>query len=504
MRQLSSLRKIFKLHSGFLKDNHYDLHLSVHAAMEKCPENVVSISSSQILRFIDSICGYADRDSGIKETNSKIRRIGQVKDEPRARKEKAQLYRRLLDLQFISEYVCVIMDNVRDYDRLNSRGFYINGVKFRRLLGTNGGIKNSTIVYVADYLYPELKRRIDNGRNMEAMLVPAKLEAYQALVCSGSTPLPPPNGIIVVKDCVTRFKEDVIVIDDSVDGEPDLREVKDYEIEHNDSDGYGLMLPGYSKRVNEYLGGTEGNILSGMNTRYAWTKGMVYTFDFIEFAEKVAGTYEIVDVWGHKRDVRSAEVILTESMLKLWDCYDSWESYYENCQKNGYEFSTPKVTPDKLENIRNMNYQFLQSYNFTDEEIEELCSPTIDEIKGALGGDYRKSVLYLAGSGISEKTVFNKNIDPVIRALLVEPELINDSYVRKRIRNMIRKRIDDAKKGCIKVNGNYAMISGDPYALCQSMFGLEITGLLDKWEVYHKYWIDKGADEIVCFRAPMT
>jgi hypothetical protein len=241
-----------------------------------------------------------------------------------------------------------------------------------------------------------------------------------------------------------------------------------------------------------------------MNTRYAWTKGMVYTFDFIEFAEKVAGTYEIMDVWGHKRDVRNAEVILTESMLKLWDCYDSWESYYENCQKNGYEFSTPKVTPDKLENTRNMNYQFLQSYDFTDEEIEELCNPTIDEIKGALGNDYRKSILYLAGGNINEDTVFNEKIDPVIRALIVEPELINDSYIRRRIRNMIRKRIDDAKKGCIKVNGNYAMISGDPYALCQSMFGLEITGLLDKWEVYHKYWIDKGADEIVCFRAPMT
>jgi hypothetical protein len=61
--------------------------------------------------------------------------------------------------------------------------------------------------------------------------------------------------------------------------------------------------------------------------------------DFVEFAEKIAGTYEIIDVWGQKRDVREADVILTESMLKLWDSYDSWEDYFENCQKNNYEFA---------------------------------------------------------------------------------------------------------------------------------------------------------------------
>lgn len=59
-------------------------------------------------------------------------------------------------------------------------------------------------------------------------------------------------------------------------------------------------------------------------------------------------------------------------------------------------------------------------------------------------------------------------------------------------------------RGAIRIDANFAMISGDPYALAQSMFGLEITGLLQAGEVYHKYWIDKGSDEIACFRAPMT
>jgi hypothetical protein len=69
---------------------------------------------------------------------------------------------------------------------------------------------------------------------------------------------------------------------------------------------------------------------------------------------------------------------------------------------------------------------------------------------------------------------------------------------------MISKRINDAKKGVLSIDANYAMISGDPYALCQSMFGLDVTGLLKSGELYHKYWIDKGSDELACFRAPMT
>lgn len=501
MEQKKCLRLIYKIHSKQLKQSKWNLNLPLDTALNDYPETVVSISNNQMLRFIDELNGVGDIDSEIKSLQRKIK---VEKKKPRSKETKSNIrsfYKELYTKQFLSDYVCVIMDSNKDYDRANS-GFTINGIRFRRFLGTNGGIKNSTIVYVNENLYDELKRRLDNGRKMDKPLVPAKLEAYQALVCSGSTPIPKPNGIIVVKDCITHFKEDVILITDEDEGEPRLTYQEDYEIEHNDSDGFGLMLPQYSTRVNQFLTGRS-TPLSGMNTRYAWTKGMVYTFDFIEFAEKVAGTYEIEDVWGDKRDVRNAEVILTESMLKLWNCYDSWEDYYENCEKNHYQFSTPKITPEELENSRDMNYQFLQSYNFTDGDIQDLCQPTINEIDGVVGMDYRKTLAYLMGVGVNKKNVWSDR-ENFIKALTIEPSLINDTFIRKKIYSMIKKRMDCAKKGSIKVDANYAMISGDPYALAQNMFGLSVTGLLKKWEVYHKYWIDKGAEEIVCFRAPMT
>lgn len=471
-------------------------------ALRDYPDYIVSLGDSQILRFIDELNGIKDTTDTVKSIKRKIKH---EKKKPRSKNTKdtiTYLYRKLYELQFQPDYLCVIMNRNSDYDRAN-KGFTVNGITYHRLLGTNGGIKNSTIVYVSERLYPELKRRMDNGRNKDKSIVPAKLESYQALICSGSTPIPQPDGVIVVNDCITHFKDNVIMINDEADGEPIMTYEKDYEVEHNDSDGYGLMLPNYSRRVNMYLSGKD-EVISGMNTRWSWNKGMIYTFDFIDFAINVAHTFEIIDAWGHKRDVRRAEVILTTSMLKLWDSYYSWEDYYRNCRENHYLFSTPKVTPEKLENVRNTNYQFLQSYDFTDDELEELCKPTIDEIKDVLGMDYRKSLVFLAGYGLDAESIFNSEYDYCARALMIDKRMINDPFIRRRIWNMISKKIEAGKRGAIKINANFAMISGDPYALCQSMFGLEITGLLKSGELFHRYWIDKGSKEVACFRAPMT
>ena len=283
MEQKSCLKLIYKIHSNRLKKANWNLTLPLETAMNEYPEMIVSLNDSQLLRFIDELNGVSDINAKVRDIQRKIKL---EKKKPKSRSTTTvikYLYNELYSLQFQKDYVCVIMDSNKDYDRAN-QGFVINGVSYRRFLGTNGGIKNSTIVYVNALLYDELKRRLDNGRNKNIPLVPAKLEAYQALVCSGSTPIPEPNGIIVVKDCITHFKDNVIMINDEADGEPIMTEIKDYEIEHNDSDGYGLMLPSYSRKVNMDLTGSD-EIISGMNTRYAWTKGMVYTFDFIEFAE---------------------------------------------------------------------------------------------------------------------------------------------------------------------------------------------------------------------------
>ncbi|MBR1948815.1 MAG: hypothetical protein IKA30_03370, partial [Alphaproteobacteria bacterium] len=421
--KLNEQRKIFKLNSKFLKKNKWNLAMTPETARIEHPDMIVALGESQLLRWLDELTDKSNANWQIAAIKNNIKIEKRKPITSRSKTRIREFYKSLFDLQFQPNYIELVLESASDYDRAN-KGFTVNGIRFKRLLGTNGGIKNSTVVYINETLYPEIKKRIDNGRNMEKALVPAKLEAYQALTASGSIPIPEPEGIIVVNDCITHFKENVITKTDEGEGEPILKYVNDFEIEHNNSDGFGLMLPSYAKKVNEYLTG-KGDIISGMNTRYAWNKGMLYSFPFIEFAEKIAGTYEITDAWGTVRDVRKAEVILTVSMLKLWDSYDSWEDYYANCQENHYQFSAAKTTELQLENERTTNYQFLQSYDFTDEELAELCKPTIDEIKDVCGMDFRKSIVFKGGVNLNQ-TNWKHLKDEWLKALMIEPTLIDD------------------------------------------------------------------------------
>lgn len=442
-----------------------------------------------------------DADETARSIKQEIRRIRSEPNSAQNKRTIRQLYSRLDDIQFKPDYMCLIIDKEKDYHRA-CKGFSINGVDYVRLLGTNGGIKNETIVFVSARLAPELRRRIDNGRDLTKELVPAKLEAYKALTCSASIPVSMPNGILIVPDCETKFLDDVVYLNDEADGEPVMEFRPNTEIELNASDGCGMMLPSLARRWSEELG--LDYVVSGLNSRYSYEKGMVFTFDFIDFAEKIAGRYTVKDAWGTERDIRDAEIILTTSMVKLWDSYDSCESYLENCAENSYSFGITKTCPAELEKERTTNYQFLQSYRLSDKDIDELIGPTMNEIRDILDGDPVKAVLYLKGLGLNETNVW-KMANDWTKAFLVSPrEFINDPYVRSKIYYLIRGRIERAKVGVIKVHGNYSIASGDPYALCQSIFGMTVTGLLKAGEIYNQMWCENPADELVCFRAPMT
>lgn len=486
-----------------LKQAKWNLTLPLQTAM-KNKNDIVALNDSQILRWICELNGIENLDYEVSKLKREIKFI---KKQPKNKENKdkiKELYDKLYSLQYQKDYFCMIMNSDKDYDRAN-QGFKINGYKYRRLLGTNGGIKKSTITYIGENVFDEIVKRMDNGRDKTKPIIPAKLEAYQALICSGSIPVTQPR-ILVVNDCNVTFKEDVIKISDECDGEPQLTYETDYEIDYCENDGYGLMSPDYSRIINRDLYGDEfeGQTISGINTRYAWTKGMLFTFDFVEFAKRINNeNYMVMDAWGDWRDVRDYDVILTTSMVKLWDSYKDLEHFIECCNENHYQFSVAKTTPHELENVRNSNYQFLQTYDLTNEELYELCKPTIDEIQGVLGCDWKKAIVFAKGMYLNEDNVDYIDND-FIKALMVDKRLMDDPFIVKKLHSMIKKRISDAAKGSIKLDGNFAIVSGDLYSLAQSIFGLPVTGLLKSGEVYHKYWIDKDVDEIALFRAPMT
>ena len=496
--KITKRRLIFKISTSRLKKAKWNLRIDLDEARNN--NELIALGDSQVLRWIDELNGVADITGSISRLRHEIRMLAKEENSAVNRHRMQALHDELDSIQFVPDYIHVVANTNSEYLRA-VKGFKVNGIKFARLVGTNGGLKNSTVVFVNEKLVDELRRRIDNGRDKSVKLVPGKFEAYRALVCSGSIPVSMPKGVIVVDDLHTHFKEDVIMLNDEGRLEPLMTIENDFDVDLNESDGYGLMLPSLAQRWSDELG--LGYMSSAFCTRESFEKGMAFTFDFIEFAEKIAGSYEVIDAWGDKRDVREAELILTVSMLKLWNAYPNIEAYLAACEENHYTFAITKTAPEQLEDRRALNYQFIQSYDLTDEQIEELIAPTMQEFKDVLAGDWRKALLFMCGLGMNDKNI-HSYANGYAGAIMAEPEMFKDPHIKRAIYNLIKHRIDQAKIGVLNVHGNYSIVAGDPYALCQHIFGLEVTGLMKAGEIFNKYWYDDGAEYVACFRAPMS
>ena len=260
-------RYIFKIHSSRLRRSDWKLNLTLSDARNNHEvEEIVALADSQVLTWIDELNGITDADDKAKAIKAKIMELKKEPVSPNIKRQIRKLYTELDNIQFKPDYMFLVIDREKDYRRA-CEGFYINGIKYKRLLGTNGGVKMSTIVFISERLHPEITRRIENGRNVNKPLVPAKLEAYKALSCSASIPVSEPRGIAVVTDCETEFLSDIFYLNDEGVKEPTLELRKNEKVELNESDGYGIMLPRLAQRWSEEL--NLDYIVSGVNTRYS-------------------------------------------------------------------------------------------------------------------------------------------------------------------------------------------------------------------------------------------
>lgn len=451
---------IFKIGTKELKYNNWDLTLSKDDAYKT--GKMVSLFQAEEFRLIGKILGQP-----------------------------------LRDIDFSNYLLVVVIDTIGDFDKVVRKdGIKVNGKTFKRFVGTTGGLKNCTLLFANVEVLDELNRRC--MCDMKPFpIIPSKFEAYKALTCSASQRICEPHGILVVSDCLVKIHADCINVDDSGDQEePYVYMAYGEELENNASDGFNLCTMDYMQRVSESLG--LDYITDGVCLRNAWIKGMMFAFPIVEFFDEYAGgNYMVEDIWGNMVDIRQVDLILTESSLKCWKGYDSIEDYIAAYRKNGYGWAVTKIMPKELDDVRETNYQYLQSYDFSDEDIEELCAPTVKYLKDALCGDYKSTIEFLGINDHVEKASWQE-------ALYKSEYMLHDPFVIDSINRLIRKKIDRAKIGRLRVHGNYQVLSGDPVSFMQHVAGIKVTGLLAAGEIFSRYWVDRDVDEVLLFRSPMT
>lgn len=505
MANLYSNRNIIKIPSSLLSKSKWNLKISVDKLNKE--NQLVGLASSYVVRTLDEIANTGYSEERLSELSREISKVARDITNKSNRTKIRQLHEEEFGLLYMPHIVCIHIDKIAHYDRLN-KGFSIEMVngkksygkfKYKRFLSTSASIKKGDVYYVDENYIDELLRRVNNDR-IDKEFVPAKLSAYMALTMSSSNPVTNTPNVLVVNDVETTFTTSVLELDGSKQEEPIMKQIDDYEMTLNASDGFGFIDPNFAQVWANDL--HLDYLPSGFVTRNAFCKGVLIPFEYKLFAHEVANNYIVKDVWGKEWDIRNVDIVLTTSMLKLSNSYNSWEHYYESCLKNGYTFSVTKQTPKVLDMERTTNYQFIQSLELSDEDIYNFIKPSIDDIKRIKGMDWKETLIYLRGTSLNEDS--NVLRDDYSTALMIEKDILKDSYVQQSINNMIKKRIEDCKKGTINVRGNYQTVTIDPICLAQHMFGLEVKGFLKSGEFYSQFWNDLGVDFVIGFRAPQV
>ena len=395
----------------------------------------------------------------------------------------AKIDERTDDFMVVQVYYFEILHDIMLY------GFMYEGEKYRYFTSSAGQIRLKKGVFVKESVWQKYEKTIMCGLSIETINKlggnnPTKHLAYLALV----------NSAV---DVWEEFNIDkTIVIDDfetEVYGEVDYIDDKDFSITRKSmnvpiphTDGCGIMLPNAFGReqVNTMV-------------RLPWIKGLLGVFSFDKFIEDNGGNPVILDIYGTKHDVikEDIQVIFTKSQFKMWKYYKNWKEYQDNFKKYNCQAGFTNPEEERIKNAT-INYQMLQSLvDVTDDEIEKIAYSSVSVLNNIASSlDDVKDIL-----GV---TPYNTNKTYLQKAINLYPELMNDVFIKNRLRDIKDSLIKNYKSGKLRINGKYTFILPDLYAACEYWFlnNSDPQGLLEDGEVF--CWLYRKDDKLDCLRSP--
>ena len=490
---------IFKFETDRLKEYDYDININIRQARKN--GELVSIGDSQMLRSLRKIRGREDDEKEIKSLLSmkaKYKKRNSISD---VRLSLFNIETELDKFLFVPEIISIVVNNVKHYEYIVKNGLFVNNKKFVRLMCSAGQARRNSVLMIDSDYEQELKRILNNDRE-DIEITPAKFNAYFALASSTALPVTYPY-FCVIPDCEIFRTERVEFITER-EHDDDLIEEKEVELPFNLFDGMGIISPrmaeGWAKDLDlDY-------IPSSFVIRSNFIKGLVTVIDFVKFSDEI-GKHIINDIYGNKVNIRDMDVIITESQFKLYQAFNSTKDYVENSKKNGWGWGVTRYAPKQENSHTFLNYQFLQALDLNDEQIESICSMTLDYFNNVLKNNFNYTLLYLLGKNANkdyDKRILDKVSDNVTKSLIMNNELIKDPYIQNYIIRTLNKKIKESYIGNLIVEGFYTFVISDPYAFMEHMFGLEVKGLLGIDEHYNKHWIKRGVNKISAMRSPLT
>lgn len=395
---------------------------------------------------------------------------------------------RSLDLQngeISKEIIVVRAYRYVIFEKIIKEGFVYNGERYEYFSSSAGQIRNKKSCFIKSkslnknkhYIRNKLMCGLSVGKiNRLGGINQNKYQAYLSLTNSASKKWTDFNidNAIVVDDMELTVNSIV----DNIDHESYKVERMSKDVTINFIDGAGMIMPTLKDKAFQF--------------RANWFKGLLIPFDFISFIDAYCnGCCTVKDIYGKEWDIKkdNISIIFTKSQFKLHKFYSSWDEYKDHFKKYDCEASICKIEESDFED-KPINYQMLQTLNFNKEELTELASSTIDDIE--LIGKDKDTMLKLLGAD-----TINEKMNYLQKSLNTYPEMLNDEYSKKNIKNRKKSLVNDAKSGKILIpNTKRTYISPDVYAFAEWLFLKRDypKGLLNNGEVSCKLYDNEKLD----------
>ena len=402
-------------------------------------------------------------------------------------------------------------------EHLYTHGFDIDGIHYVRYKRSAGASRDGRCLFIAEPLYADMMAWSSCDLSADTAYDQASWQAYIALTLSSieSTIRLPKKSILIIRDRVSRFTENVVCVKEN--DAHDLRaEEEETEIENVIWDGEALLE---AEVFNENGYGGRGMML--LRNRFFKTCAFNtnlqdWFFDNdIKYVSQLAG-------YTTARDIKDVKLVITESSVKYLKFMPKDMSFEEKCKrfldalyegKNNSVFGVVKADHDAPLMHGDMaytNYQLLNTLGLTREGIGKLLEPSLRYLQDML--DRSPVLRYQINMTTDHATIAEQELpdlakyrrdtvlDMTCRTPLFERTEFYKSF-RSDTTKYFKIRL---RKGRVSVCGNYQVLFGNAYEF--------LVALTDEsYEPTFSYSLEDGqvcttgfahGEMVLCARSP--
>ena len=396
---------------------------------------------------------------------------------------------------------------------------------FVHLISNASHIRGQKVLFVNKRLYPAideiLRCGVDNDTKTKYI---SKWTSYYGLQASNSVAVTMPKCTIIpdlymsIEDIFDIVRQEY---KNGLDGTSDTIDKFSYDVVADKLmkaktcpfDGMGVVDVEMAKKWSVDLG--LDYIPGSFQIRLCGVKGCLFVMPINDFVKKISQSGRLRDIDGNVKDYEGGDfnVILTESMFKYKKFYneknkvEQWKREFDKevqGYKRTFNICSYSVKYSSLKDSLLTAYQPLQTLDEllygekNEQNLSLLCDRTVDVIK-AMYTDIPSFLNYI---GIDNDVSDKESVKPYYRALAENHSLCNDSYIKMKMERTLESAKEKAYVGKLYMEGNYTVVGSDPFALLQHAFNMEVTGLLEKDEIYSNYWNKKNVETVNVWRNP--